>query len=87
MTGNATSNLPDNFAGNLRREMWKQRVSIAQLSDRSGVSIRLISKYRAGDSEPRDYYGTPTANALKIARALEVPVHHLLPVASLRDVA
>lgn len=59
--------------------MYQRRMSIQQLHGATGISVRLIGKYRAGENEPRNYYGDPTENGLAIADALEVPTEELLP--------
>jgi transcriptional regulator with XRE-family HTH domain len=70
---------PNSFAGRLRSLMEAQRVSAEKLSRLSRVNVRMINRYRAGKNEPRDSWGDPTANALKLARALGVEVDELLP--------
>lgn len=48
-------------------------MGVEALARATGLSPRLIAKYRAGAHEPR------VQNAVKIARALQVPVETLLP--------
>lgn len=73
------------FGTRLRALMFERRVSIQALYEATGVSVRLIGKYRAGDNEPRNYYGDPTENGRLIADALEVPVDVLLPPVVFHD--
>lgn len=68
------------FADRLRSAMWDQAIGVDELARVSGVSWRLISKYRKTDGvEPRDYFGKPTPNAHKLAKALGVEVGWLVP--------
>lgn len=67
------------FGERLTRLMTEQRISARQLESLSRVDVRLIRKYRNGSVEPRDPWGWPSANAVKIARALGVEVDDLLP--------
>lgn len=60
--------------------MTAQRIGASRLAQATGIDVRMIRKYRAGDSEPRDYFGYPTENGIKIADALDVDVDELLPV-------
>jgi transcriptional regulator with XRE-family HTH domain len=75
------SQVDGNFASRLRTLQFDQRLSNEGLAQRTGISVRLIAKYRAGTTEPRDYYGDPSANAYKLADALDVAVEELLPSA------
>lgn len=59
--------------------MREQKVGSETLGSRSGISPRLISKYRAGTTEPRDPFGEPSENAHKLAAALGLDVGDLLP--------
>lgn len=80
MTGHVKELSPeDPFSARLSRLMFEGRMSVGRLAQETGISERLIRKYRGGHSEPRDYFGDPTANALKIAEALSVPVEVLVP--------
>lgn len=63
----------------LKRLMAARCVSTRQLETLSHVDQRLIRKYRGGYNEPRDFWGRPTANAVRIAHALQVPVEELVP--------
>jgi len=65
--------------------MRERKLSVNALSETTGISGRLIRRYRAGDSEPRDYFGDPTENGIKLALALSLSVEDLLP--SPEDVA
>lgn len=67
------------FADRLKALMREQRVGSDVLGRRTGISARLIAKYRAGTTEPRDPFGDPTENAHKLAEALGVTVEDLLP--------
>lgn len=69
----------NNFAENLDALMTKREIGVVRLSQSTGIAARLINKYRAGKTEPRDYFGAPTANAYKLAAALKVSVEDLLP--------
>lgn len=74
------------FAERLNSAMWERQIGVEGLSRESGVSWRLISKYRKPDGvEPRDYFGKPTPNAHKLAKALEVEVEWLVPPKPSRD--
>jgi transcriptional regulator with XRE-family HTH domain len=73
------SQVDGKFAARLRALQFEQRLSVEALSRQTGISVRLLAKYRAGTTEPRDYYGDPSANAYKLADALEVAVEDLLP--------
>lgn len=61
------------FADQLRAVMAERGVGVEALARATGLSPRLIAKYRAGAHEPR------VQNAVKIASALQVPVETLLP--------
>lgn len=74
MTGKQAANLNP-----LKREMQAQRIGVNQLAAKTGIAPRLIVKYRVGDSTPRDYFGVPTPNALKIASVLRADVDELFP--------
>lgn len=67
------------FAERLKRLMREQRIGNEGMFVRTGISPRLVAKYRAGTTEPRDAFGDPTANAHKLAAALGVEVSELLP--------
>lgn len=67
------------FAERLKDLQQERRFTAEALAYRSGVSLRLIQKYRAGVTEPRDSFGDPSANARKLAEALDVDVAWLLP--------
>jgi hypothetical protein len=74
------------FAERLNSVMWDRGIGVEALARKSGVTWRLISKYRKPDGvEPRDYFGKPTANAHKLADALGVEVEWLVPPKSSRD--
>lgn len=60
------------FAQALAIEMREQRIGGEQLARKTGISVRLIRKYKSGQTVPRDYYGEPSENARKIADALGV---------------
>jgi transcriptional regulator with XRE-family HTH domain len=59
--------------------MYQQQLGIGRLAVLTGIDQKSIARYRNGTVEPRDAYGQPTANAWKLARALRVPLHELLP--------
>lgn len=59
--------------------MREQGLSNDAVFLKTGISPRLIAKYKAGDTEPRDYFGEPTDNARLLADALGVDVNELLP--------
>jgi transcriptional regulator with XRE-family HTH domain len=67
------------FSSRLRCLMNEQHISSDQLAGKTGISERLIRKYRSGRTEPRDWWGEPTENGHKLADALGVPVDELLP--------
>ena len=69
------------FRDRLIALMAERRLSITALATKTGISPRLISKYRAGTSEPRDHFGDPTRNAHALAEALGVDVADLLDAA------
>jgi transcriptional regulator with XRE-family HTH domain len=73
------SQVEGKFAARLRALQYEQRLSVEALSRQTGISVRLLAKYRAGTTEPRDYYGDPSDNAHKLAEALGVAVGDLLP--------
>jgi transcriptional regulator with XRE-family HTH domain len=75
------SQVDGKFAARLRALQFEQRLSVEALSRQTGISVRLLAKYRAGTTEPRDYYGDPSSNAHKLADALDVDVEELLPPA------
>jgi hypothetical protein len=80
MTGQVKQISKDqSFAERLRAAMWDAGVGVGALSVKTGINSRLIAKYRAGDNEPRDYFGRPTHNAELIAKALDVSVEWLMP--------
>lgn len=65
------------FGRCLSYEMRAQRISCLTLAQITGISERLIRKYKSGRTVPRDYYGDPSQNAQKIAAALRVPVDQM----------
>lgn len=67
------------FAARLRDIMVASKISVAGLAESSGINARLIARYRAGETEPRDAYGEPSINAHRLANALDVDVGALLP--------
>lgn len=79
MTSEVNGNLQATFAERLRATMHERRMSVGRLAETTGISERLIRKYRAGDVEPRDSFGDPTENGRAIARSLRVPLRDLLP--------
>lgn len=81
MTGPVKQNSESpTFAERLNSAMWERQLGVEALAQKSGVTWRLISKYRKPDGvEPRDYFGKPTPNAHKLAKALGVEVDWLLP--------
>lgn len=62
--------------------MWDAGLGVGELAKRTGISPRLIAKYRSGPTEPRDYFGRPTHNAVLMAEALSVTVDMLVPPAA-----
>lgn len=87
MTGPVKGNLPtgaqEDFAGKLRALMHEQRLSVTALAALTGISQRLIRRYRStgpSSSRPVDFFGDPTPNAYALAKALRVPVTDLVPV-------
>lgn len=71
--------LSGTFPARLKAAMVANRIGSAKLGEATGISPRLINKYKAGDSEPRDPFGLPSENAHKLAVALDVDVHELVP--------
>jgi len=67
------------FAERLDALMREQEIGLERLGRETGISPRLISKYRKGRTVPRDAFGEPSRNALKLARALGVSLADLLP--------
>lgn len=67
------------FAKRLKAIMREQKIGNERLAFKSGISSRLIAKYRAGTTEPRDGYGDPSHNAHKLAEALGVDLDELMP--------
>jgi transcriptional regulator with XRE-family HTH domain len=63
----------------LKALMRERRVGVDKLAFATGISPRLIGKYRSGTVVPRDPFGDPSENAVKIARELGVDVAVLLP--------
>lgn len=59
--------------------MREQGLSNDAVFLKTGIAPRLVAKYKAGDTEPRDYFGEPTQNAHLLADALGVDVNELLP--------
>jgi hypothetical protein len=59
--------------------MDSRRLSSAKLGALTHINAEQIRRYRGGRNEPRDHWGYPTANALKLARALDLDVNDLLP--------
>jgi transcriptional regulator with XRE-family HTH domain len=59
--------------------MLKRQISIHRLAALSGITVRSIVRYRNGEVVPRDYFGVPTPNAWKLARALGVTIDDLFP--------
>jgi predicted transcriptional regulator len=59
-------------AERLRAAMWDAGCGVGELAKRTGISPRLIAKYRKGPTAPRDYFGRPTHNAVLMAEALDV---------------
>lgn len=81
MTGRVKGNLPaggQEFGARLRTLMFERRVGSGALARETGIDVRLIRKYRSGMNRPVDYFGDPTGNALKIARALGVSAGELI---------
>jgi predicted transcriptional regulator len=80
MDGNVKQ-LSDNMsvADRLRTAMWDAGLGVGELAKRTGISPRLIAKYRKGPTEPRDYFGRPTHNAVLMAEVLGVHVDTLVP--------
>ena len=69
------------FSDRLNALMFERRMSVVALADVTNIHPRLISKYRAGASVPRDKFGDPTPNARALADALGVSVADLLDAA------
>lgn len=67
------------FAERLRHLQFTARLTNDALAAKSGVSLRLIQKYRSGPTEPRNIFGDPSVNAHKLADALGVAVAELVP--------
>lgn len=67
------------FAERLRALMREQGLSNDAVFLKTGISPRLVAKYKAGATEPRDYFGDPTENAHLLAEALGIEVGDLLP--------
>jgi hypothetical protein len=68
------------FAVRLCSLMRDRGVSVSALSARTGISPRMISRYRTGQNRPTvPYTRRPSENAVKIARELGVDVAVLLP--------
>jgi hypothetical protein len=67
--------------------MIEQRLGVARLAILSGIDQRSLIRYRNGTVTPRDAFGHPTANAWKLARALDVPLEQLLPAPDAEAVA
>jgi hypothetical protein len=59
--------------------MRSHKVGVDSLAFATGISPRLIGKYRSGTVVPRDHYGDPTENAVKIAEFFAVDVADLFP--------
>lgn len=70
---------PDSFAAKLRGLQRERGLTNDELAREAGIGVRLIAKYRNGETEPRDYFGEPTENARKLATALGLPLDELLP--------
>jgi transcriptional regulator with XRE-family HTH domain len=77
--------LDGTFAGRLRNLMVDQAITIERLAMLSGISVRSITRYRAGEVEPRDAFGRPSPNAWKLARALRIEVDELVPSPASRE--
>jgi DNA-binding Xre family transcriptional regulator len=68
------------FRDNLEAAMTAKKIGVDKLSQATGINRRLISRYRSrgkNHSVPRDAFGDPSANAKKIAKALDVKVDSL----------
>lgn len=79
MSGQAKGHEQDTFAVRLKRIQRELLTTNEALSRATGISVRLINKYRSGVTEPRDSFGEPSENAYKIAAALGEDVADLLP--------
>lgn len=66
------------FASRLADLMREQRISTEAMARQTGISVRLLRKYRAGKTVPQDYFGGPTRNLLLLADALHVDASYLL---------
>jgi transcriptional regulator with XRE-family HTH domain len=67
------------FGQALKALMRERKVGVDKLAFATGISPRLIGKYRSGQVVPRDNYGDPTENAAKVAEFFGVDVADLLP--------
>lgn len=65
------------FGQALSNEMRRQKISAEFLARETGISVRLIRKYKRGQTIPQDYYGEPTENAQKLARVLSLNLDEL----------
>lgn len=66
------------FASRLAEIMRERRISTEAMARETRISVRLLRKYRAGQTVPRDYFGSPTPNLLTIAEYLDVDPAYLL---------
>lgn len=62
------------FGATLKALMRERRVSVDRLAFATGISPRMITRYRSGVVVPRDPFGDPSDNAYKLASALSVDV-------------
>lgn len=67
--------------------MRDRGIGSERLARETGISVRLIRKYRAGQTVPRDWFGQPTENAVTLAKALGVNVRELFGTPTTRQAA
>lgn len=68
MSRQATRHLSAVFSDRLRQAQEEEGVKNDALAARTGISVRLIQKYRAADTLPKE------TNLLKLSKALDRPI-------------